>query len=68
MYFLLADMALRFHLLKLGLAALLVFIGARMLLLDVYTIPAGVALGVVGAILVAAVVAGLATSKPARRS
>jgi tellurite resistance protein TerC len=67
MYFLLADMALRFHLLKVGLAAILVFIGAKMLLLDVYTIPVGVALGVVGAILVAAVVAGLATSKPVRR-
>lgn len=64
LYFLLADLALRFHLLKVGLAAILVFIGAKMLLLDVYRIPAGVALGVVGLILAVAVVASLMTSKP----
>ncbi|QJD99123.1 TerC family protein [Massilia forsythiae] len=63
MYFLLADMAERFHLLKYGLAAILVFIGAKMLLLDVYKIPTGIALGVVGLILAASVVASLVTSK-----
>jgi tellurite resistance protein TerC len=68
MYFLLADMALRFHLLKYGLAAILVFIGAKMLLLELYKIPVGVALAVVGLILVAAVVASLVTSKPMKRS
>jgi tellurite resistance protein TerC len=68
MYFLLADMAQRFHLLKYGLAGILIFIGAKMLLLDVYKIPVGVALGVVGLILAVAVVASLLTSKPARRS
>jgi tellurite resistance protein TerC len=64
MYFLLADMAQRFHLLKYGLAAILIFIGAKMLLLDVLTIPVGIALGVVGLILVVAVAASLLTSKP----
>jgi tellurite resistance protein TerC len=64
MYFLLADMAQRFHLLKYGLAGILIFIGAKMLLLDVYKIPVGVALGVVGLILAVAVVASLMTSKP----
>ncbi|MEQ1880316.1 MAG: TerC family protein [Burkholderiales bacterium] len=71
MYFLLADMAERFHLLKYGLAFILMFIGVKMLLLDVYKIPVGIALGVVATILVASVVASLATSrggKPARRS
>jgi tellurite resistance protein TerC len=68
MYFLLADMAQRFHLLKYGLAGILIFIGAKMLLLDVYKIPVGAALGVVGLILVVAVVASLLTSKPVRRS
>jgi tellurite resistance protein TerC len=48
MYFLLADMAQRFHLLKYGLAGILIFIGAKMLLLDVYKIPTAAALGVVG--------------------
>ena len=51
MYFLLADMADGFHLLKYGLAFILVFIGVKMLLLDFYKIPIGIALGIVGAIL-----------------
>ena len=49
MYFLLADMADRFSLLKYGLAAVLVFIGVKMLLIDVYKIPIGFSLAVVGA-------------------
>jgi len=68
MYFLLADMAQRFHLLKYGLAAILVFIGVKMLLLDVYKIPTGIALGAVGLILAISVVASLVTSKPAKRT
>ena len=63
MYFLLADMAERFHLLKYGLAVILMFIGVKMLLLDVYKIPVGIALGIVGLILLASVAASLATSR-----
>jgi tellurite resistance protein TerC len=59
MYFLLADVADRFHLLKYGLALVLVFIGAKMLLLDIYPIPIGVALGVVALTIGASVVASL---------
>jgi tellurite resistance protein TerC len=51
MYFMLADLAHRFHLLKYGLAFILVFIGIKMLLLDVYKIPIGFALSVVGVVL-----------------
>jgi tellurite resistance protein TerC len=47
MYFLLADMAGRFSLLKYGLAAVLVFIGVKMVLIDVYKIPIGFSLAVV---------------------
>ena len=47
MYFLLADMADRFSLLKYGLAAVLVFIGVKMLLIDLYKIPIGLSLAVV---------------------
>lgn len=47
MYFLLADMADRFTLLKYGLAAVLMFIGVKMLLIDVYKIPVGFSLAVV---------------------
>jgi tellurite resistance protein TerC len=47
MYFLLADMADRFTLLKYGLAAVLVFIGVKMILIDIYKIPVGFSLAVV---------------------
>lgn len=63
MYFLLVDMAERFHLLKYGLAVILMFIGVKMLLLDVYKIPVGVALGTVGLILLVSVAASLVTSR-----
>lgn len=39
MYFLLASMHERFHLLSYGLAIVLVFIGTKMLLIDIYKIP-----------------------------
>ncbi|GHC81611.1 membrane protein [Pseudorhodoferax aquiterrae] len=45
MYFLLASMHERFHLLSYGLAIILVFIGAKMLLIDLYKIPVGYSLG-----------------------
>ena len=47
LYFLLADMKDRFHLLVYGLALVLMFIGAKMLLMDIYKVPIAVALGVV---------------------
>jgi tellurite resistance protein TerC len=51
MYFLLAGMQERFHLLSYGLAVVLVFIGAKMLLVDVYKIPVSISLSVTVAIL-----------------
>jgi tellurite resistance protein TerC len=51
MFFLLAAMAAKFHLLSYGLAVILVFIGGKMLLIDVYKIPVLVSLGVVVGIL-----------------
>jgi len=63
MYFLLADMAERFHLLKYGLAIILMFIGVKMLLLDVYKIPVWIALGIVVLILIASVAASLVISR-----
>jgi len=63
MYFLLADMAARFHLLKYGLAVILMFIGVKMLLLDVYKIPVGIVLGIVGLILLVSVAASLVASR-----
>ena len=59
MFFLLAGMADRFHLLPYGLALVLAFIGSKMLLIDVLKIPVLVSLGVVVAIIGATVVASL---------
>jgi tellurite resistance protein TerC len=47
LYFLLADMAERFHLLKYGLAIVLVFVGTKMLIVDWYKIPVAISLAVV---------------------
>ena len=51
LYFLLADLAGRFHLLKYGLALVLIFIGTKMLIVEWFKIPVFLSLGVVGAIL-----------------
>ncbi|WP_313401625.1 TerC family protein [Stenotrophomonas sp.] len=59
MFFLLAGMADRFHLLPYGLAVILAFIGTKMLLIDIFKIPVPVSLGVVAAILVVTVILSL---------
>ena len=64
MYFMLADLADRFHLLKYGLAFILVFIGIKMLLIDIYKIPIGFALSVVGIVLLTSMLASLWVSRP----
>ncbi|MDH0865506.1 TerC family protein [Mitsuaria sp. GD03876] len=70
MYFLLAAMASKFHLLSYGLAVVLVFIGAKMMLIDVIKIPVLLSLGVVVAILAITMVWSLKTAPklPERRS
>jgi len=65
MYFLLADMNDRFHLLKYGLAFVLIFVGSKMLIADFYKVPIGLALGIVAIILASSVAASLiATRRP----
>jgi len=59
MYFLLAAVAGKFHLLSYGLAVVLVFIGGKMMLIDVFKIPVLVSLGVVVAILAATMLLSL---------
>jgi tellurite resistance protein TerC len=59
MYFLLAGMHERFHLLSYGLAIVLVFIGTKMLLIDVYKIPITWSLLVTVTVLVATMVLSL---------
>ena len=59
LYFALAGVMQLFHYLHYGLSAILVFVGAKMLLADVYKLPVGVALGVIAGILLIAVIASL---------
>jgi tellurite resistance protein TerC len=59
MYFLLADMADRFSLLKYGLAIVLMFVGVKMMLIDVFKIPALISLGVVTTIITASIILSL---------
>ncbi|GAB7215347.1 TerC family protein [Dickeya oryzae] len=51
MYFLLAGVAQKFSMLKYGLAVILVFIGIKMMLIDLFHIPVAISLSVVAAIL-----------------
>ncbi|WP_442965382.1 TerC family protein [Pseudomonas sp. CGJS7] len=64
MFFLLQGMADRFHLLPYGLALVLVFIGTKMLLIDIYKIPILVSLLGVAVIIGTSVV--LSLLKPAK--
>ena len=59
LFFLLADMADRFHLLAYGLAGVLMFIGGKMLLMGVWKIPILAALGVVAAMIATSMVLSL---------
>jgi len=62
MYFLLAAVASKFHLLNYGLAVILIFIGGKMCLVDVYKIPVWASLGVVVGILTFTMVLSLRTA------
>ena len=64
MYFLLASVASKFHLLNYGLAVILIFIGTKMCLIDVYKIPVHFSLGVVVAILAITMLLSVRTAKP----
>jgi tellurite resistance protein TerC len=59
MYFLLAGMHERFHLLSYGLAIVLVLIGAKMLLIDIYKVPVAWSLGATVAVLAATMLLSL---------
>ncbi|MDE2427635.1 MAG: TerC family protein [Burkholderiales bacterium] len=63
LYFLLADMADRFHLLKFGLAFVLMFVGTKMLVVKWMHIPTDISLMVIGGILGSSVVASLLVTR-----
>ena len=64
LYFLLADVIRRFHYLKVGLSAILVFVGLKMLAADVYKVPIGASLAVIVLILAAAAAASWLWPQP----
>lgn len=59
LYFLLADVMDKFEYLKYGLAAVLTFVGVKMVIVDIYKISTGVSLGVVAGILTLSILASL---------
>jgi tellurite resistance protein TerC len=59
LFFVLAGIMGKFHYLKVGLALVLVFVGAKMLIMDLYKIPIGVSLGVVAGLLAGSVLISL---------
>jgi tellurite resistance protein TerC len=68
LYFLLADMSERFHLLKYGLALVLVFVGAKMLAAPWFHMPVQWSLAVVGSVILISVLLSLRLSarKPSK--
>ncbi len=65
LYFLLAGVIARFSYLKVGLSLVLVFVGGKMLLADVYQVPVAASLGVIAAILGGSIVLSLFRTQPA---
>jgi tellurite resistance protein TerC len=59
LYFLLANVVDKFQYLKLGLSAVLAFVGVKMVVADWYKIPVGISLGVVASILAISILASL---------
>jgi tellurite resistance protein TerC len=68
LYFLLADMAERFHFLKYGLAIVLVFIGAKMVLMPWLHMPVEWSLAVVGGVILGSVLLSLLISRKENRT
>jgi tellurite resistance protein TerC len=64
LYFLLAGVMSQFHYLKVGLALVLVFVGIKMSLVDIYKIPIGLSLGVIATLIGGAIVASWLRPRP----
>ena len=64
LYFLLAGVVGKFHLLKYGLAVILVFVGIKMVIAEWYHVPILVSLGVIVGVLATSIVASLLIPAP----
>ncbi|MFP1763116.1 TerC family protein [Lonsdalea quercina] len=67
MYFLLSGVAEKFSLLKYGLAVILIFIGVKMMLIDLFHIPVSLSLGIVAAILLVTILINIWVNRRAAR-
>jgi tellurite resistance protein TerC len=63
LYFLLAGVMDKFYYLKLGLSVVLVFVGTKMMMVDIYKIPVGLSLGVISIVLTISIAASLWRAK-----
>ena len=68
LYFLLSGVIGKFRYLKFGLSVVLIFVGAKMLLADVYKVPIGLSLGVIAAVIGASILTSLFFPAQARRT
>src|SRR4051812_32228806 len=59
LYFLLSGVIGKFRYLKIGLSVVLVFVGAKMLLADVYKVPTALSLGVIAVVIGASILTSL---------
>lgn len=64
LYFALAGFLELFHYLSVGLSAILILVGAKMLLSEVVTVPTHLSLAVIAAILAASIIASILRPKP----
>ncbi|HET9450455.1 MAG TPA: TerC family protein [Aggregicoccus sp.] len=67
LFFLLAGMVERFHYLKVGLSAVLVFVGLKMALVDVFKVPSALSLATIALLLGGSIVASLLRARHLER-
>ncbi len=63
LYFVLAGIMDRFRYLNVGLALVLIFVGAKMALADVYKVPIGISLGVIALLIGASIMASMVATR-----
>ena len=64
LYFLLSGVIGKFRYLKIGLSVVLIFVGAKMLLADVYEVPIGLSLGIIALVIGASILISLISPAP----
>ncbi len=63
LYFALAGVIHKFYYLKAGLSVILVFVGIKMLLVDIYKIPTGISLGLIALVIIVSIYASVQKNK-----